>query len=524
MKKMTAFTGIFLFCLLHSHLTRAQQMESSGLPSTISLPSPQPPAGVVPRLVRFSGVLKDRTGKAANGEVGLTCSLYELPEGGSPLWVESDAVKLDEQGRYTVLLGETFPEGLPLDLFTTGKALWLGVQPQLPGAAEQPRIHVRALDSTPTQGIIPATLFGMHLISKSNWPTVSIGALGKGTEVVWPYVEQTKGVFNWGNLDAWVSKAQSEGVSFFFSPEKVPPWAAADPSSCAPTYPGSSVMGCTSTVANVQDWDDYVTALVTRYKGRIQIYELWNEPDADFTGTMADLVTFTTHEYNIIRAIDPAAFILSPSPCGMDSLLDNWLAAGGPTGVDGISFHAYPWNVPPAPESVIRYVNNIKAIAAKHGLSSKPIWNTEGSWGTTGLTSDAQVAAVARFYLLQWSNGVSRFYWYAWDGGAWGSLWDNVTGPHPAATAYGQVYNWMVGASMTTPCSVDAKSTWTCGFSRPGGYQAQAIWNTATTLSYRVPVAFTQYRDLAGHISPIRGGDGLVMIGAKPILLETRNP
>ena len=61
-----------------------------------------------------------------------------LQEGGSPLWSESQKVQVDEQGRYTVLLGATQAEGLPLDLFTSGKALWLGVQPQLPGAVEQP--------------------------------------------------------------------------------------------------------------------------------------------------------------------------------------------------------------------------------------------------------------------------------------------------------------------------------------------------------------------------------------------------
>jgi hypothetical protein len=77
--------------------------------------------------------------------VGLTCSLYELQEGGSPLWVESETVKLNEQGRYTVLLGGSLPEGLPLDLFTTGKALWLGVQAQLPGEGEQARVPLVAV-------------------------------------------------------------------------------------------------------------------------------------------------------------------------------------------------------------------------------------------------------------------------------------------------------------------------------------------------------------------------------------------
>src|SRR5262249_2674803 len=34
----------------------------------------------------------------------------------------------------------TQPQGLPLDLFATGQARWLGVQPALPGVGEQPRV------------------------------------------------------------------------------------------------------------------------------------------------------------------------------------------------------------------------------------------------------------------------------------------------------------------------------------------------------------------------------------------------
>jgi len=110
-------------------------------------------ASVVPRLIRFSGAINPQIAQneRESGKnqlptvVGVTFSLYELQEGGSPLWSESQKVRLDEQGRYAVLLGATQPEGLPLDLFTSGRALWLGVQPQLPGAAEQLRVLLVAV-------------------------------------------------------------------------------------------------------------------------------------------------------------------------------------------------------------------------------------------------------------------------------------------------------------------------------------------------------------------------------------------
>src|SRR6516164_3982692 len=121
------------------------QDDGTGAPAP---PQPEQPAALtaktegatVPRLVTFSGVLKDAGGKPMTGTVTVAFSVYELQEGGSPLWVEAQGVRADAQGRYTVLLGATQPDGLPLDLFTTGRARWLGVQPQLPATTEQPRV------------------------------------------------------------------------------------------------------------------------------------------------------------------------------------------------------------------------------------------------------------------------------------------------------------------------------------------------------------------------------------------------
>ena len=94
----------------------------------------------VPRLVTFSGVVKDQAGKPRTGTVGITFAIYKDQEGGSPLWLETQNVSLDEQGHYTVLLGSTKSDGLPLELFTSGEPRWLGLQVQLSGEVEQPRV------------------------------------------------------------------------------------------------------------------------------------------------------------------------------------------------------------------------------------------------------------------------------------------------------------------------------------------------------------------------------------------------
>jgi len=111
-------------------------------------------AETLPPLIKFSGTINSAGApqvsqtesrstpdqNTAPEAVTVTFSLYEQREGGSPLWAESQSVQLDKQGRYTVFLGATQPEGLPLDLFIKRQAHWLGVQPTLPGASEQPRV------------------------------------------------------------------------------------------------------------------------------------------------------------------------------------------------------------------------------------------------------------------------------------------------------------------------------------------------------------------------------------------------
>ena len=94
----------------------------------------------IPRLVNFSGIVKDAGGKARTGSAVLGFSLYEDQESRTPVWTETQTVQLDEQGHYTVQLGNATPDGLPLNLFLSGRALWLEVQQETEPGAEQPRI------------------------------------------------------------------------------------------------------------------------------------------------------------------------------------------------------------------------------------------------------------------------------------------------------------------------------------------------------------------------------------------------
>jgi len=92
----------------------------------------------VPRLIMFSGMVKDLTGKPLTGPLDLNFAIYKEQTDAAPLWQESQTLNVDEQGHYTALLGAMQAEGLPVDLFTSGEARWLGLSVgKLP---EQPRV------------------------------------------------------------------------------------------------------------------------------------------------------------------------------------------------------------------------------------------------------------------------------------------------------------------------------------------------------------------------------------------------
>ncbi len=106
--------------------------------------TPTPPAAALaagstfPRLITFSGVIKDAAGSPVQGPATVTFSLFVEQDGGAPLWSETQIVETDGQGRYTVYLGAASPTGLPLDLFMTGAARWLAIQ--TPEQPDPPRV------------------------------------------------------------------------------------------------------------------------------------------------------------------------------------------------------------------------------------------------------------------------------------------------------------------------------------------------------------------------------------------------
>jgi hypothetical protein len=146
--------------------------------------TPSQTASTLPRLVRFGGTVKDLNGTPLTGVVGITFTLYSEQTGGAPLWLETQNVTADSNGHYTVLLGSTKPDGLPVELFTSEQARWVGVQ--VSGHAEQPRVllvsvpyalkasDAQTLGGLPPSAFAPASSVTSNSASSSSAPPLTL--------------------------------------------------------------------------------------------------------------------------------------------------------------------------------------------------------------------------------------------------------------------------------------------------------------------------------------------------------------
>jgi hypothetical protein len=131
-RPQTGWFAILALLLACGALSAQSQGQSQGTST-----NPEAAANrAVPGLVKFSGTAKDSNGKPLTGVAGITFALYANETGGAVLWMETQNVQADASGHYTVSLGANKP--LPVEVFSSGKARWLGVQ--VSGQAEQNRI------------------------------------------------------------------------------------------------------------------------------------------------------------------------------------------------------------------------------------------------------------------------------------------------------------------------------------------------------------------------------------------------
>ena len=383
-------------------------------------------------------------------------------------------------------------------------------------------------DLTASTEIIPESYFGLHIHHLSRpiptpWPSVPVPEWRLwDAEITWPDLEQARGQWHFERLDRYVALAEQHNTGILFTLGGSPPWASARPQLATNYTPGFS-----AEPASMDDWRTYVTVLATRYKGRIQAYEIWNEPNLRefWSGDVDQLVMLTKEAARIIHSVDPHALVVSPSVTANYGLpwFEEFLEKGGGQDVDVIGYHFYVSPQTLQPEDMVPVIERVKEIMSENALGNKPLWNTETGWFPPAKIDSDELAAgyLARAFILAWAAGVQRFYWYAWDNGA-AAIVTYKAAEHvitPAGRAYQIMQQGLIGAQMTG-CTETMNDTWTCQLNR-AGKKNWIIWNSQWPLKFAVPKSWqvTSITPLLHDRKAV--GDQSIDIGPVPVLLES---
>jgi hypothetical protein len=308
---------------------------------------------------------------------------------------------------------------------------------------------------------------------------VGLGASVVRIDVPWSWLEWTApGVEGWGDeenhrLDAFVDAARQRNLQVLAVVQDTPCWASSDPSKVCD--PATMRYDWHLPPTDSGDFAAFLTRIVSRYRGRIEYWEIWNEPNLPHFWTHPDPVAYTRllqAAYPAIKATDPAAMVVAGAlaPVGPDeggyptlAFVDAMYAAGAKGSFDALSFHPYSVGSPLASADTTAVIHHfVLAVPALHERmvragDSRPIWLTEAGWataptaepclGAAGLTSEADQARFVeeqRRALRAWSY-VDGLIWYElFDraGGIscdpedhFGLLYRDLT-PKPAASAF----------------------------------------------------------------------------------------
>ncbi len=194
-----------------------------------------------------------------------------------------------------------------------------------------------------------------------------VGKLGIGYARIqsgWAKCEQVKGTYDFAWLDEIVDGLLAQGVR---------PWMSLSYGN--PIYQADKGLGSKifTDKPTMEAWCRYVNAVVERYKGKIAMWEVWNEPNlgknAKYPEAYATLLINTA---KIIRGVDPNAkiigFALSRMPLDYTAKVMDILKSENELGLlNYVSFHPYYEN----PDSAAEAIKALKQLVTSYSPSIK---------------------------------------------------------------------------------------------------------------------------------------------------------
>lgn len=193
----------------------------------------------------------------------------------------------------------------------------------------------------------------------------------------WQRTEKEKGVFDFGWLDSIVDNLLSRGmtpwVNLCYGNELYTDLARTSYGAvgCPPVYREEELTA----------WLNYCTALAVHLKGRVRHFEVWNEPDGNWSwkpngANATELGNFTKATAKAIKAAVPEAYLIGGVLYAHNATyLNTALQTGMGEVLDAISFHAYTL----IESDVLERVRAIRGLLDQYGLNLDIIQGESGA-------------------------------------------------------------------------------------------------------------------------------------------------
>jgi hypothetical protein len=257
--------------------------------------------------------------------------------------------------------------------------------------------------------VIPNDFLGIahagYSCSKAEYDLLSmLGARFTRIDFRWDAIEPRKGEYDFSRYDAIVDAAVRNDFGVLAILDYDVSWI----------HPDSKLHG-TIPPGRLDDWLDFVAAVVQRYQGRIAAYEIWNEPNWFFwKGSAEEFASLTAETAAVIRNSDAHARIIAGAfhrtPRRFARIM---MENGAFMQVDTISFHPYASTAEKAAALTARFSRYLSSLGFAGGF-----WITEVGFSTRGIypntvSEHALPSAVVKTITLLALSGSQRLVWYA---------------------------------------------------------------------------------------------------------------
>jgi hypothetical protein len=369
-----------------------------------------------------------------------------------------------------------------------------------------------------------ATRFGVY--GQQSGPMDVATGTGAGwirEEIRWDWVEHPLGNWDWGFSDEMVQDARGRNLQIL---------------GLLGYNNSAQTMGQTNfTYPDIGLWKTYVSQVVSRYKGTIHTWEVWNEPDVPmfWKGSVADYVNLLRETYTTIKAIDPTATVLNGACSNLDlNWFNDFLNRGGAQYTDALAFH--PYVLRSSLDNGDYQKIDLAHFADIQKQTGKSWWFTEIGWSSAtsnggGVGSEqAQASYMIRQYVESidyFGLDVKHVFWYNFhDDGTdpnnpennYGLIRNDWRTPKYSYTAFQQMTSHLTGA--TPKGTVDSGAGIAYRFDR-NGTTVDVVWGGGRT---NLPTTATkaQAYDMTGNPLPtdVSGGQIHIDIGGDPVFIE----